>query len=128
MIISKDIYAIIKGKAGKMSEGNVERFIQQYADKAREFCPDILPHVYPHIFRRTRGANIYQNNVELSLVSKILGYANIDNTRVFAKPFMTMMREAMRIVEAPQTKDEKPVWDGLDEKEKAIRFGLRQKT
>lgn len=118
-------YTIIKGKAGKMSEGNVERFIQQYADKAREFCPDIPPHVYPHMLRRTRATNLYQNNVELSLVSRILGHANLDTTRVYAKPSMTMMREAMRIVEAPQVKDEKPLWDGLEEKEMAIRCGLR---
>jgi integrase/recombinase XerD len=44
-------YTIIKGRGGKMSEGNVERFIQQYADKARELCPDIPLRVHPHMLR-----------------------------------------------------------------------------
>lgn len=44
-------YTVIKGRAGKMSESNVERFIQQYAVKAGESCPDIPQRVYPHMFR-----------------------------------------------------------------------------
>ncbi len=117
-------YTIIKGKVGKMSEGNVERFIQQYADKARELCPDIPPRVYPHMLRRTRATNLYQNNVELALVSRILGHANLDTTRIYAKPSMAMMREAMSSVEVPQTKDEKQLWDG-SEAEMARNCGLR---
>jgi len=117
-------YTIIKGRAGKMSEGNVERFIQQYADKAREFCPDIPLHVYPHMLRRTRATNLYQNGVELALVSRILGHAFLDTTRVYAKPSLAMMREAMESVEAPQTKDEKPLWAGSEE-ETAKLCGLR---
>ena len=44
-------YIIIEGRVEKMSEGNVERFIQQYADKVRESCPDIPLHAYPHMLR-----------------------------------------------------------------------------
>ena len=109
-------YTIIKGQAGKMSEGNVERFIQQYADKAKETCPDIPTHVYPHMLRRTRATNLYQNGVELALVSRILGHAFLDTTRIYAKPSLAMMREAMDSVEAPQTRDEKPLWVGSEER------------
>ena len=108
-------YTIIKGRAGKISEGNVERFIQQYAEKAREFCPDIPLRVYPHLLRRTRATNLYQNGVELALVSRILGHAVLDTTRVYAKPSLAMMRKAMDSVEAPQTRDEKPLWIGYEE-------------
>lgn len=117
-------YTIIKGKAGKMSEGNVERFIQQYADKARETCPDIPQRVYPHMFRRTRATNLYQNGVELALVSRILGHAYLETTRNYAKPSLTMMRKALESVQSPQTKDEKPLWVG-SEKEMAQLCGLR---
>jgi integrase/recombinase XerD len=94
-------YTIIKGRAGKMSEGNVERFIQQYANKARESCPDIPLRAYPHMLRRTRATDLYQNGVELALVSRILGHAFLDTTRVYAKPSLTMMREAMNSVHVP---------------------------
>jgi len=107
-------YTIIKGRAGKMSEGNVERFIQ-HANKARESCPDIPLRVYPHMLRRTRATNLYQNGVELALVSRILGHAFLDTTRVYAKPSLAMMREAMESVKAPQTRDEKPLWVGSEE-------------
>lgn len=117
-------YTLIKGRAGKMSEGNVERFIQQYADKARESCPDVPLRVYPHMFRRTRATNLYQNGIELALVSRILGHAFLDTTRVYAKPSLAMMREAMDSVQAPQVKDEKPLWIGSEE-EMANLCGLR---
>jgi integrase/recombinase XerD len=117
-------YTIIKGKAGKMSEGNVERFIQQYAAKVREFCHDIPPRVYPHMLRRTRATNLYQNGVELALVSRILGHAFLDTTRIYARPSLAMMRKAMDSVESPQTKDENPLW--VDSEEKMAKLcGLR---
>ena len=117
-------YTIIKSKAGKMSEGNVERFIQQYADKARETCPDIPQRVYPHMFRRTRATNLYQNGVELSLVSRILGHAFLKTTQRYAKPSLTMMRKAMDAVQVHQMADEKPLWVGSEE-EMAKLCGLR---
>lgn len=117
-------YTIIKGRAGKMSEGNVERFIQQYADKARESFPDIPLRVYPHMLRRTRATNLYQNGVELALISRILGHAFLDTTRVYAKPSLAMMRKAMDYVDVPQTRDEKPLWIGSEE-EMAKICGLR---
>ena len=117
-------YTIIKGRAGKISEGNVERFMQQYAEKARESCPDIPLRAYPHMLRRTRASNLYQNGVELALVSRILGHAFLDTTRVYAKPSLAMMRKAMDYVDVSQTKDEKPLWIGSEE-EMAKICGLR---
>ena len=117
-------YTIIKGRAGKMSEGNVERFIQQYADKARESCSDIPLHVHPHMLRRTRATNLYQNGVELALISRILGHVFLDTTRVYAKPSLAMMRKAMDSFDAPQTRDKKPLWIGSED-EMAKLCGLR---
>jgi integrase/recombinase XerD len=117
-------YTVIKGRPGKMSEGNVERFIQQYADKARESCPDIPLRVHPHLLRRTRATNLYQNGVELSLISRILGHAFLDTTRLYAKPSLAMMRKAMDYVDVSQTRNEKPLWVGSEE-EMAKLCGLR---
>ena len=117
-------YTIIKGRAGKMSEGNVERFMQQYADKARESCPDMPLRVYPHMLRRTKATNLYQNGVELALISRILGHAFLDTTQIYAKPSLAMMRKAMDYAYVSQTKDEKPLWIGSEE-EMAKLCGLR---
>ncbi|QQE79741.1 tyrosine-type recombinase/integrase [Alicyclobacillus sp. SO9] len=117
-------YTIIRGRAGKMSEGNVERFLQQYADQARTLCPEIPLRVHPHMLRRTRATNLYQNGVELALVSRILGHAYLDTTRVYAKPSMAMMREAMNSFRVAQPEDERPLWTGSEE-EMAKLNGLR---
>jgi len=76
------------------------------------------------MLRRTRATNLYQNGVELALVSRILGHAFLDSTRVYAKPSLAMMREAMNSVEASQTRDEKPLWLGSEE-DMAKMCGLR---
>ena len=54
-------YTIIKGVIGKMSEGNVERFIKHYAGQARCASPTVPQNVHPHMFRRTRATQLYQN-------------------------------------------------------------------
>jgi len=117
-------YTIIRGRAGKMSEGNVERFLQQYADRARALYPEMPLRVHPHMLRRTRATNLYQNGVELALVSRILGHAYLDTTRIYAKPSLAMMREAMNSFRVAQTEDEKPIWTGSEE-EMAKLHGLR---
>lgn len=117
-------YTHIKGMTAKMSEGNVERFIQQYADQARGQCPDIPPRVHPHMLRRTRATHLYQNGVELALVSRILGHAGLDTTRIYAQPSLAMMRDAMSSFHPSQTEEETPLWIGSEE-EMAKLCGIR---
>lgn len=118
-------YTRIKGKTGKMSEGNVERFITQYSCLAREKCPEIPQKVYPHMFRRTRATNLYQNGVELALISRILGHSSIETTKIYATPSMEMLRMAIESVETPEQVKEKPLWKNCSELEIAKLCGLR---
>ena len=117
-------YTIIKGNVDKMSEGNVERFIQAYADKARVEAPSMPERVYPHMLRRTKATNLYQNGVELSLVSRFLGHAHIETTKIYAKPSLNMMRDAVNVAPAPGIMEEEPVWAGSED-EMARLCGLR---
>lgn len=105
-------YTIIKGTAGPMSEGNVERFIKEYAQKARCSCPSVPEHVHPHMFRRTRATQLYQHGVALPLVSRLLGHANLETTQIYASPSLKMLREALTSVETPEQKSEHPIWEG----------------
>ena len=50
-------YTKIRGKTGKMSEGNVERFINHYSQQAKEVCPQIPQKVHPHMIR---NPNLYK--------------------------------------------------------------------
>ncbi|WP_071982239.1 tyrosine-type recombinase/integrase [Clostridium butyricum] len=67
-------YTIINGNINRMSPGNIERIINKYANQIRQEHPDLPIHVHPHMFRRTRATNLYQSDVELELVSRILGH------------------------------------------------------
>lgn len=118
-------YTVIKGSVGKMSEGNVERFLSQYADRVRSVCPDMPERVYPHMLRRTRATNLYQNGVELPLVSRILGHAQLETTRIYAKPSLEMMRAALESNAPPAVKDEKPLWSNATEEQMVKLCGLR---
>lgn len=116
-------YTVIKGILAPMSTGNVERVINKYAEQIRVEHPTMPKKVYPHMFRRTRATNLYQNGVELELVSRILGHASTETTRIYATPSIEMMKKAMG-ASTNSIPEEQPLW--LDDEEELARFcGLR---
>jgi site-specific recombinase XerD len=117
-------YTVIKNQIGMISEANVERFISDYARKARSCCSSIPDRVHPHMFRRTRATQLYQNGVSLPVVSRLLGHASLETTRLYAQPSVKMLREAIESVEPLKEKAKKPIWEG-DEAVMAKLSGLR---
>jgi site-specific recombinase XerD len=117
-------FTVIKNVIGMMSEGNVERFVKEYARKAQSSCPSVPDHVHPHMFRRTRATQLYQSGVSLPLVSRLLGHASLETTRLYAKPSLKMLRDAIESVETSEQKAVKPIWEG-DEAMMAKLCGLR---
>lgn len=105
-------YTVIKGVAGEMSEGNVERFVKRYAYEALRSCPSVPENVHPHMFRRTRATQLYRNGVDLPLVSRLLGHARLETTQIYASPSLKMLRDAITSVETPEQKAERPIWEG----------------
>lgn len=107
-----------------MSEANVERFLKKYAEQVREEYPDIPEHVHPHMLRRTRATGLYRDGVDLSIVSRFLGHAQLETTRIYATPSVEMMRRA--IAKMPMTSlDEAPAWDADTDALMAKLCGLR---
>jgi phage minor structural protein len=51
--------------------------VKQYTDKAREVCSDMPESVHPHMFRRTRATNLYQDGIASELVSAVRPSARI---------------------------------------------------
>lgn len=86
---------MIKENVGKMSSGNVSRLISKYAEIVRPDHSDLPKHVHCYMFRRTRATNLYQNGVELELISRILGHSSTQTTRIYAPPSIEMFRLAM---------------------------------
>lgn len=102
-------YTIIKGSVGKMSPGNVSRLINKYVEQIRPEHPDLPKHVHCHMFRRTRATNLYQNGVELELVSRILGHSSTQTTRIYASPSIEMLKKAMFSAD-PNIPTENQLW------------------
>ncbi len=113
-------YTVIKGVANKLSESTIETFIQKYADQVKSIYPKIPDKVYPHMFRRSRATHLYQDGTPLEIVSTMLGHSNIDTTKIYAKPSMNQLREAIQNQNDINIEQE---WE--DEDEIASLFGLR---
>ncbi|MFG6363770.1 MAG: site-specific integrase [Schaedlerella sp.] len=89
-------YTVIKGEKGRMSTRNVERIVKKYADLLRNRIPGIPESVYPHMFRRTRASGLYQDGVDISLISKVLGHSSIETTKDhYAIPSLEQKKAAM---------------------------------
>lgn len=116
------IYTVIKGRKDRMSTGNVERIIKKYASMIRPEHPNLPEHCYPHMIRRTRATDLYQDGTELELISRILGHSSTETTRIYAVPSIEMMRKAMET--GNLATDEVPLWPD-DEEEMARICGLR---
>jgi site-specific recombinase XerD len=116
------IYTVIKDRKDRMSVGNVERIIKKYASMIRPEHPSLPERCYPHMVRRTRATNLYQDGTELELISRILGHSSTVTTRIYAVPSLEMLRKAME--SDMMSTDEKPLWSD-DEAEMAHICGLR---
>ena len=89
-------YTVIRGEKGKMSTRNVERLVKKYADILRGQVPGVPESVYPHMFRRTRASGLYQDGVDISLISKVLGHSSIETTKDhYAIPSLEQKKAAM---------------------------------
>ena len=115
-------YTVIHDKRNKMSERNAERIVKKYADIIREKHPNLPDNVYPHMFRRTRATGLYRDGVDIELISRILGHASTQTTRIYTIPSLEMLKEAME--KGVEADDHEALWKGHED-ELAALCGLR---
>lgn len=113
-------YTTIKGISDKLSESTIETFIQKYANELRQTHPNMPHKVHPHMFRRTRATHLYQDNIPLELVSRILGHSSTETTKIYATPSLKQMKKAIENENDINIKEE---WENDDEIAKL--FGIR---
>ena len=116
-------YTVHGGARTRMSKSNVQDIVKKYAARAREECPDVPERVHPHMFRRTRATDLLRQDVELELISSIMGHADINTTRTYARPSLEKQRKDMEAANPPAL-GEVPVWVG-NEDEMLRLSGLR---
>lgn len=88
-------YVITHGVPHPMSDDNVNRFINVYADKARRDNPEIPEHIHAHVFRHSRAMHLYQHGMDLTMISQLLGHADLSSTLIYAHADTEQKRAAI---------------------------------
>ena len=77
-------YVLRDGKMNKMSADNAQRILNYCEKQVKEQDPS-LPHLHPHLFRRTRAMHLYEEGISLPMISEWLGHAQLETTQIYAK-------------------------------------------
>jgi site-specific recombinase XerD len=96
-MISKQYLFFTKrdGAKKRMTEDNVRRLVRKYGAQAQLACLEIPDNVHPHLFRHSRAMHLYQNGVDLTLVSQWLGHKNLETTLIYAHADTELKRKAI---------------------------------
>ena len=68
----------------RMTEDNVRKLIAKYGVQARKICKEVPENVHPHLFRHSWAMVLYQNGVDLTLISQLLGNSNLETKLIYA--------------------------------------------
>jgi len=96
--LSSDVhlfYIVIGGSVKPISASCVRLFLTQYADSARESCPEVPENVHPHLFRHSRAMHLYQQGMDLTLVQQWLGHSQLETTQMYAHADTEHKRKAI---------------------------------
>ncbi|MFQ7538621.1 MAG: tyrosine-type recombinase/integrase [Clostridium sp.] len=76
-------------------EDNVRQLVRKYGKQAREICKEVPENVHPHLFRHSWAMILYQNGVDLTLISQWLGHSNLETTLIYAHADTELKRKAL---------------------------------
>lgn len=88
-------YTIRNQQQKRMTEDNVRSIVRKYGKLARKFCNEVPENVHPHLFRHSLAMLLYQNGMDLTLVSQWLGHSNLETTLIYAHADTELKRRAM---------------------------------
>ncbi len=90
------LFYTVRGRQKKrMTEGNVRSIVKKYGAMARETCSEVPENVHPHLFRHSWAMALYQNGVDLTLISQWLGHAQFETTLIYAYADTEIKRKAL---------------------------------
>jgi integrase/recombinase XerD len=90
------LFYVVRDNAKKrMTEDNARKLIKSYGTKARLTNDEVPENVHPHLFRHTRAMHLYQNGMDLMLISQWLGHAQFETTKIYARADTEMKRKAI---------------------------------
>jgi len=103
-------YSEIHGEKYPLSDRRIRYLLRDYADKARTTCAEVPEGVHPHQFRHSRAMHLYQNGMDLTLISQWLGHSQLETTQIYAHADT----EHKRIAIAKATPEKSPLFSKLN--------------
>lgn len=96
----------------KFTRQNISYMLINYANKARELHPELIPDtVSPHTLRHSKAMHLLQAGVNIVYIRDILGHATIRTTEIYAKADSKLKREAIEKAYVQLTPDTNAEWD-----------------
>ena len=96
-------YSIIHGEPYALTTRRLYNILSSYGKKAREQCKLIPKKVHPHLFRHSRAMHLYQNGMDLTLVSQWLGHSYLETTQIYAHADTEHKRSAISAATPPES-------------------------
>jgi site-specific recombinase XerD len=103
-------YTITHGVLHALSDRRMRYLLKDYGEKARKLCLEVPENVHPHMFRHSRAMHLYQNGMDLMLVSQWLGHAHLETTQIYAHADTEHKRTAI----AAATPSDNPLFSKLN--------------
>lgn len=97
-LLSSDVplfYTITHGNMHPISDRRIRYILKQYGLKAHADCQEVPESVYPHLFRHSRAMHLYQEGMDLTMVSQWLGHAQLETTEIYAHADTEHKRKAI---------------------------------
>ena len=88
-------YSVRNGRQKRMTEQNIRCLVSKYGTMARKNCIEVPENVHPHLFRHSCAMILYQNGVDLTLISQWLGHSNLETTLIYAHADTEIKRKAI---------------------------------
>ena len=103
-------YSVMHGEQHHLSDRRVRYFLKEYAERARAICLEVPENVHPHQFRHSRAMHLYQNGMDLTLISQWLGHSQLETTQIYAHADTEHKRMAI----AKATPESSPLFSKLN--------------
>lgn len=83
------------GTRNRMTEDNIRKIVHRYGALAHKTTAEVPERLHPHTLRHSRAMHLYQNGMDLEILSQWLGHARLETTLIYANADAEMKRKAI---------------------------------